>query len=178
MKNNNLMAFCLFILILMGVLYSARNTIINHIIDRYSAKSDTIVRTDTILTTDTLTFFKDRPVPYKVETIKTDTLYRDNGDSVLLATENKIYNDTICAQKDTAIIRSYITGINASLDSIEVEMRTTKETITNTVEITKYLEKNKTFWNRFHIQPQATGGYDVINKNWGIVIGIGIGVDI
>lgn len=133
---------------------------------------------DTIYSTDTLTFFKDKPVPYKVETVKTDTLYKENGDSILLTTENKIYNDTICAQNDTAIVTNYITGINVSLDSLKVEMRTKKETITNTITIEKYLEKNKTLWNRIHIQPQATGGYDVINKKWGIVIGIGVGVDI
>ena len=29
----------------------------------------------------------------------------------------------------------------------------------------------------FHIQPQATFGYDPLRKEWGAVVGIGIGVD-
>lgn len=178
MKNNNLIVFCLFILLLLGVLYGARHTIINHIIDRYSAKSDTIVRIDTILTRDTLTFWKEKPVPKKVYITRVDTFYNEKGDTIPLPIETKVYQDTICAQKDTAIVTNYITGANVTLDSLRVEMRTTKETITNTVEIIKYLERNKTLWNRFHIQPQATSGYDVINKKWGIMIGIGVGVDL
>lgn len=32
--------------------------------------------------------------------------------------------------------------------------------------------------NIIHLQPQITGGFDVINHNWGITVGIGVGIDI
>lgn len=30
----------------------------------------------------------------------------------------------------------------------------------------------------FHIQPQATFGYDPLNKQWGAVVGFGVGIDL
>lgn len=136
----------------------------------FSTKIDTIWR-DTTITEKEL-------VPKIITKIKTDTLFKENGDTVKLITESKRFDKTIISNKDTADVQVYTTGIETSLDSLKMRLKTHKEVITNTVEITKYVEKKKTFWNRFHIQPQVTGGYDIINKQWGITAGIGVGIDI
>jgi hypothetical protein len=49
---------------------------------------------------------------------------------------------------------------------------------TNTITVEKYIKEQKKLWDRIHLQPQATFGYDPINKNWGAVIGLGVGIDI
>lgn len=176
MKNNNTLPIVCFLLclLMLGVGYHLKNSMEPIEI----IKTDTITNTDTIINTDTFTYFKEKPVPVYRTITKTDTLYSEKGDTVPLITENKTYIDTICARKDTAIVTSYITGINAHQDSLRVEMRTTREIITNTIEVTKYIKEPKKLWDRIHLQPQATFGYDPINKNWGAVIGFGIGIDI
>lgn len=147
----------------------------------YRNKIDT---TDTVFSTKTDTIWRDTTitekelVPKIITKIKTDTLFKENGDTVKLITESKRFDKTIISNKDTADVQVYTTGIETSLDSLKMRLKTHKEVITNTVEITKYVEKKKTFWNRFHIQPQVTGGYDIINKQWGITAGIGVGIDI
>ena len=45
---------------------------------------------------------------------------------------------------------------------------------TQTIEITKIVEKKK--W--LSVRPEATFGYDPLNKNWGVVVGIGVGVNL
>mgnify|MGYP003500046372 CR=1 FL=1 len=136
------------------------------------------IDTVTVVEFDTVTITKDTTItkfiPKKVEVIRTDTITKDT----ILITEQKIYEDTLCNDKDSIILQSFITGINSSLDSTSVVWRKHKETITNTVYITKYIEKKKTFWNRFNLQPQITSGYDLINHKWGIIGGIGVGIDI
>ena len=178
MKNNNLMAFCLFVLILMGVLYGMRDTIISHIIDRYSNKSDTVIvtKTDTLWRDTTITK-TDIKLKY-LKVVQTDTVYDKQGNEIELVTDNKTYQDTILCGQDTINYQIHISGIKSRLDSINLRLKKSEVIKTNTIEVTKYLERNKTLWNRFHIQPQATSGYDVINKKWGIMIGIGVGVDL
>ena len=136
-------------------------------------RTDTITNTDTIINTDTFTYFKEKPVPVYRTITKTDTLYTEKGDTVLI-TENKTYIDTICAKRDTAIVTSYITGINAHQDSLRVEMRTTKETITNTIEVTKYIKQNK----RFNVGVQTGVGYGFTSKQIEPYIGFGIQINI
>lgn len=134
--------------------------------------------TVTLVEFDTITITKDTTItkfiPKKVEVIRTDTITKDT----ILITEQKIYEDTLCNDKDSIILQSFITGINSSLDSTSVVWKKHTTVITNTVEITKYIDKPKTFLNRFHIQPQITSGYDLINHKWGIIGGIGVGIDI
>ena len=143
-----------------------------------------IEQTDTTVTIKRDTIWKDTTirvtqfVPKYITKIKTDTLIKTNGDTVQLATESKCFDKTLTIDKDTADLQIYTTGINTSLDSLKMALKTHHEVITNTVEITKYIEKPKTFWKRFHIQPQVTSGYDLINKQWGITAGIGVGFDI
>lgn len=39
-------------------------------------------------------------------------------------------------------------------------------------------EKKKTFWNRFSIGPSVTAGYDLVNKQWGIMGGVSATFDL
>lgn len=143
-----------------------------------------IEQADTTVTIKRDTIWKDTTitekefVPKYITKIKTDTLIKTNGDTVQLATESKRFDKRLTIDKDTADLQIYTTGIETSLDSLKMALKKHNEVITNTVEITKYIEKPKTFWKRFHIQPQVTSGYDIINKQWGITAGIGVGFDI
>lgn len=171
MKQNNILPIvCFFLcLLLLGICLHIKNTMEPYEIIR----TDTITNTDTIINTDTFTYFKEKPVPVYRTITKTDTLYTEKGDTVLV-TENKTYIDTVCAKKDTAIVTSYITGINAHQDSLRVEMRTTKETITNTIEVTKYIKDNR----RFNWGIQGGIGYGFTSKQIEPFLGIGIQINI
>lgn len=178
MKNNVLIGICLFIILVILSFF--------YIDKRYNIKDlfNNVQKTDTVFSTKTDTIWRDTTitekelVPKIITKIKTDTLFKENGDTVKLITESKRFDKTIISNKDTADVQVYTTGIETSLDSLKMRLKTHKEVITNTVEITKYVEKKKTFWNRFHIQPQVTGGYDIINKQWGITAGVGVGIDL
>ena len=132
----------------------------------YNTRIDTIYN-DTVIE-------KTKYIPKEVIKLRTDTITKDT----ILTFEQKIYEDTICNDKDSIILKNFISGISSKLDSTSVAWKKHTTVVTNTVEITKYIEKPKTFWNRIHIQPQITSGYDVINHQWGIVGGIGIGIDL
>lgn len=133
-------------------------------------KRDTIWR-DTLIT---VTKF----VPKYIKELKRDTVYTKDGDTLELARESKRFDKRLTINKDTADIEIYTSGIETSLDSVKMALKTHTDVVTNTTTITKYIEKPKTFWKRFHIQPQVTGGYDIINKQFGITAGIGVGFDI
>lgn len=146
--------------------------------DNNNIDKDTITIVDTVNNFDTVEIIKEKPnIKYKYIT-KIDTFYTKDGKDTIIPTENKIYQDTLTCAKDSVIVTNYIKGQNVSLDSIKADWKKSETIITKTVEITKYIEKPRTFWDNFHIQPQATFGYDPINKNWGAVIGIGLGVDL
>lgn len=134
--------------------------------------SDTVTVRDTFINTivkdTTITKF----VPRKVEVIKRDTILRDT----VLTYERKEYVDTVVNDADSIILSNTILGVDARLDSLHVTWKKHKEVFTNYVYITK--EKEKKFWDRFHIQPQVTSGYDIINHQWGICGGIGVGIDL
>lgn len=136
--------------------------------------SDTVVttRVDTIWN-DTI-IEKTKYIPKKVEIIRTDTITKDT----ILTTEQKIYEDTLCNDKDSIILKSFISGISSKLDSTSVNWKKHTTVVTNTIEITKYIEKPKKIWDRIRIQPQVTSGYDLINHKWGIMGGIGVGIDL
>lgn len=178
MNNNELICICLFIILaILSIFYINRNYNIKDLFNN-------VQKTDTVFSTKTDTLWRDTTITEKelvtkiITKIKTDTLFKENGDTVKLITETKRFDRTIISDKDTADVQVYTTGIETSLDSLKMRLKTHREVITNTVEITKYVEKKKTFWNRFHIQPQVTSGYDLINKQWGITAGIGVGIDI
>lgn len=133
-------------------------------------KRDTIWR-DTLIT-------ETKFVPKYIKELKRDTLYTKYGDTLELAIESIRFDKRLTIDKDTADIEIYTRGIETSLDSIKMALKKHTDVVTNTTTITKYIEKPKTFWKRFHIQPQVTGGYDIINKQFGITAGIGVGFDI
>lgn len=128
-----------------------------------------VTKTDTVI--DTFEVQKIKLVPKILETVKHDTIHSDT----VLTTERKYYEERFYLGKDTADISVMTTGINTSVDSIGIKLKTFRTYTTNTVEITKYVEKKRKW---FHIQPQATFGYDPLRKEWGAVVGIGVGIDL
>ena len=141
-------------------------------------KVDTVLITDTIWKNDTLTLFKEKPMLKIVKVTKVDTFYTSEGKDTILKTQSKLYQDTLCNKKDSIILKSYISGVNPSLDSISAEWRKSEATITNTIEVTKYIQKKRKFWDRLSIGPSVTAGYDPINKNFGTTVGFGVFFDI
>lgn len=148
------------------------------------SKSQKVVETDTVFTTKTDTLWKDTTitikelVPKEIVKKKVDTLYLSNGDTLNLITESKRYDELLTSGVDTCEVSAFVSGVHPSLDSLSWKLKTHHEVITNTVEITKYIEKKKTFKDRFHIQPQVGVGYGLFNKKIDTYVGIGIGVDI
>lgn len=142
------------------------------------------IKTDTVFTTNTDTLWKDTTivekeiVPKIIVKTKIDTLFKENGETVQLITESKRFDKTILSDKDTADVQVYTSGINTSLDSLKMRLKAHKEVITNTVEITKYVENKKTFWNRFHIGVQAGYGYGFNYKGLEPYVGIGASFDL
>ena len=134
------------------------------------------IKRDTIWNSITIT--ETKFVPKYIKELKRDTVYTKDGNTLELARESKRFDKRLTIDKDTADIEIYTSGIETSLDSLKLALKTHTDVVTNTATITKYIEKPKTFWKRFHIQPQVTGGYDIINKQFGITAGIGVGFDI
>ena len=143
-----------------------------------------IIKQDTVYSTKTDTLWKDTVitkkelVPKEIIKKKVDTLYLSNGDTMLLNTESKRYDELLTSGVDTCELSAFISGVHPSLDSLSWRLKTHHEVVTNTVEITKYLERKKTLKDRFHIQPQIGVGYGLFNKKIDAYVGIGIGVDI
>lgn len=143
-----------------------------------------VIKTDTVFNTKTDTLWKDTTivekeiVPKYIVKTKTDTLFKENGETVQLITESKRFDKTILSDKDTADVQVYTSGINTSLDSLKMRFKTHNKVITNTVEITKYVDKKKTFWNRFHIGIQAGYGYGFNYNGLEPYVGIGASFDL
>lgn len=143
-----------------------------------------VVKTDTVFTTktDTLwrdtTIIKEKPVEKKVVEVKRDTVFTPAGDTIQLITEHKTYQERLLSGKDTADVQVYTTGINTSVDSLKMRLRTHTEVVTNTIEVTKYIEKKKTFWDRFHWGVQGGVGYGLTQKKIDVYVGVGGGFDI
>lgn len=137
-------------------------------------KVDTIFHTDTIYEDTVLTLIKEKPVLKIVKETKIDTFYTKDGKDTLLKTENKQYQDTFTCAKDSIIIQNFISGINSKLDSTKVNWKRQETIVTNTVEITKYIKDKKLL----HIGPTVSAGYDPINKQFGMMVGIGVNLDI
>lgn len=138
-------------------------------------KVDTVITSDTVFKTDT--FRIEKLVPKKVVEIKRDTFYTKDSSEVVLVTENKEYKDTISTNDgDSIILNNFISGINPQLDSAKVSLK--KKEVTNTIEITKYVEKKKTFFNRFHIGLQGGYGYGFNYKGLEPYVGVGVSFDL
>lgn len=127
-----------------------------------SEKHDTIFKRDTL----TLTRFKERTV----ETVKTDTFLTTKRDTVILPTESRQFERTVCTNVDTANVRVYTTGINTTLDSVSVSFN--RREITNTIYIKETNTKQKK--KLISISPQIGAGYGFFNKKPDIYVGVGI----
>lgn len=139
-----------------------------------------VIKTDTVTVTDTIwkdtTIIEKEFVPKIVVKKKVDTVYSKGGDTIQLITESKMYEKSLVSDKDTCDLKIYTTGIETSLDSLKMRLRT--HSVTNTVEITKYVEKKKTFWNRFHFGIQTGLGYGIVNKKIDAYVGVGGSFDL
>ena len=143
-----------------------------------------VIKTDTVLTTKTDTLWKDttivekKIVPKYIVKKTIDTVYTKEGDALNLITEAKRFDKRLISNKDTADLQIYTSGIETSLDSLKMRLKTHTDVITNTVEVTKYIQKKKTFWNRFHIGVQAGYGYGFNYKGLEPYVGIGASFDL
>ena len=143
-----------------------------------------VINTDTVFTTKTDTLWKDTTivekeiVPKYIIKKKVDTVYTKEGDTLNLITEAKRFDKRLISNKDTADLQIYTSGINTSLDSLKMRLKTHTDVITNTVEVTKYIQKKKTFWNRFHIGVQAGYGYGFNYNGLEPYVGIGASFDL
>lgn len=139
-----------------------------------------VIKTDTITTTKTDTLWRDTTITKTdtkvkyIQVVKTDTVYDKQGNEIELITDNKTYIDTICAQRDTAIVTSYISGVNAKLDSLKVEMKKSEVIKTNTVTVEKYIKQNK----RFNVGVQTGVGYGFTSRQIEPYVGFGIQINI
>ena len=176
MKNNDtLMWLCLwFAIVILGALFFMREC----------STPPNIEKVDTVFSTKTDTLWKDTTivkkeyVPTIVEKIQIDTVYDSNGDTIQLILEAKKWEDSIVSNKDTAYLQIFTSGIRTSLDSTKIRLKTHTEVITNTVEVTKIVEKKKTVWDRFHIGLQAGYGYGFQYKGLEPYVGIGGSFDL
>ena len=143
-----------------------------------------VINTDTVFTTKTDTLWKDTTivekeiVPKYIVKKNVDTVYTKEGDALNLITESKRFDKRLISNKDTAYVQVYTSGIETSLDSLKMRLKTHTDVITNTVEVTKYIQKKKTFWNRFHIGVQAGYGYGFNYNGLEPYVGIGASFDL
>ena len=143
-----------------------------------------VINTDTVFTTKTDTLWKDTTivekeiVPKYIIKKKVDTVYTKKGDTLNLITEAKRFDKRLISNKDTADLQIYTSGIETSLDSLKMRLKTHTDVITNTVEVKKYIQKKKTFWNRFHIGVQAGYGYGFNYNGLEPYVGIGASFDL
>lgn len=132
--------------------------------------SPNIVR-DTTIIRDTVwkdtTIFKESVniIPKIVEIVKRDTMK-----DTVLDVERKYFQERFFIGRDTADVGIVTTGINTKVDSISLLLRLKKPIITNTVEITKFVEKK----NLINIGPTVTFGYDPLRKEFGCLVGVGV----
>lgn len=176
MKDNILIwvSFFLF-LFLLGFTYIQRDVIRDYLIG--TMKTDTVMveKSDTVWKTDS--FFKEKPIPKYVEIVKRDTVYK-NGKPIELVTENKTYNDTIECAEDTAVVTSYISGVNPNLDSLKVKLSRREIIKTNTITVTKYITPKKKFTDHFKVGVGVGYGYGMINKNFDTYLGVSINYEL
>lgn len=172
--SNILLFVCLTLLFVSGVcIYQ------DHVISKQRElleKIDTITKKDTVYKTFVYT---DTIPKYITKTkVKTDTLYTNTGDTVKIDLKKKEYTNTLIQQEDTIKYHAYLTGRSLededypTLDSINIKTNT--KVINTTTIIEKPIPAKKKL---FSIRPEITPGYDIINKQWGITVGVGFGIN-
>lgn len=136
----------------------------------------TITRYDTVYNTNTVTVYE--PKPYKVETVKVDTVYLKDSTEIELKEETKLYKDSVCQEGDTIFQELLIQGINAKVLYAKVLLkkqfiRQSSETIINN-HIEK--KKKKSFSDHLYIGVGYTAGYDPFAKRPAQVVGLSAGI--
>lgn len=129
-------------------------------------KRDTLELIDTQYVTKTKTIVK--------PTLVRDTLIVQDKDTI----SQKQYSDTVCLDKDTIMAQSYISGRNAKLDSLSLQLKKAELTKERTITIEKnvYQQQPRRFKDRLFIAPSVGVGYGVINKQADIYIGVSAGI--
>lgn len=139
-----------------------------------------VIKTDTITVRDTVwkdtTIIEKELVPKIIVKKKVDTVYTKGGDTLQLITEQKRYDRSLVSDKDTCDLEIYTSGINTSLDSLKWRLKT--HSVTNTIEITKYVERKRTFKDRIHFAPNVSFGYGIFSKKPDVYVGFGVNVDL
>ena len=176
MKNNSILIYS--VLVFISLLILAGMVWCTYQYPREVVKSDTVfsTRVDTIFKDTTIV--EKQLVPKIIEKTKIDTVFSNAGDTIQLVTESKTYEKSLVSNKDTCDLEIYTTGINTSLDSLKMKLRTHTEIVTNTVEVTKYVEKKKTVWDYISIGLQGGYGYTLNSKEFQPYVGIGIGINL
>lgn len=177
MKNNTLIFVSLFICFaIFGLIYLDRSGYFEPDIE--TIKTDTVFSTKTDTLWKDTTIFEKEIVPKYIVKKKVDTVYTKEGDTLNLITEAKRFDKRLISNKDTADLQIYTTGIETSLDSLKMRLKTHTDVITNTVEVTKYIQKKKTFWDRWHVGLQGGYGYTFKTKDLQPYVGVGISFDL
>ena len=136
----------------------------------FSTKTDTVFKTDTVILTNL--------VPKYIVKTRTDTLFKENGEKVELVEENKIYQDTIISDKDTAEISIFTSGINTRVNSVMLNLKKSEIIKTNTIETNNYIKQSKKFKDRIHFSPNLSVGYGMINKKPDVYVGFGVSFEL
>ena len=137
-------------------------------------------KNDTVYTEKRDTFWKDTTIvekqfiPSVIVKTKKDTLYSEKGDT--LYTESKMYEKRLISDKDTADVEIYTSGVKTQLDSLKMRLKTHREVVTKTIEITK--EKPKTFFDRFHLGLQVGYGLGLKSREFEPYVGVGASFDL
>ena len=177
MKNDNLLLVACFVLFIISIVCIYQDRVIQKQ-QKLLEQVDTITKHDTIYQSY---YFNDTIPQYIEKTkikIKTDTFYTNTGDTVKVDLKKKEYTNTLIQQEDTVKYHAYLTGRSLEdedypkLDSINIQ--TNRRVINTTTIIEKPIKQRKQI---ISIRPEITGGYDVINKQWGVVAGIGVGIN-
>lgn len=137
-----------------------------------SYKTDTIEWHDTVYQD---VFWYDT-VPQLVDNtiIKTDTFYTSNGQEMVLETSKKVWADTLTNGEDSVAYWAYTSGYEHKLDSISLWAN--HKTVTNTIEVTKYVERKKKFKDYVSISPNISFGYGLVTKKIDTYAGVGIAI--
>lgn len=139
-------------------------------------RSDTVTVSDTVYERDTVTNTKHVPTLVYKTIIKDSSIV--DRDSVVHPYEHSAYMDTIGLDRDTAVVKTHISGINARLDSVSVTLLRNTPTITHSTVVTNQVERRKTLKDRIHIVPNVSVGYGLLNRKADVYVGIGFGLEL
>lgn len=146
--------------------------------ERYWLKPE-VIKTDTIEKIEFKwndTVIKDTVFQSKyVKVLKRDTVYTKDSTEIVLERTQNTYEKRYTTEKDTADLTLYVSGIETALDSLDLRLKTHTEV--KTVEVTKYIDRKKTFLDHFNVGLQAGYGYGFTSKQLQPYIGVGVTVN-